>query len=83
MASTSCSSPPPVGVPSPDCTSVGGCDVLVDRADGSSTIIPLKTSSIADATSRAITEVQKDGVLDTAVVGDKPPHVALSNLFHH
>ena len=66
-----------------DCATYGGCDVLVDHTDGTSTLLTLKLINIADATSRALAESQKDGVADAAVVGDAPPHVALSNLYHH
>src|SRR5438270_10049547 len=73
---------PPV-VTGTGCADYGGCDVLEDLADGTSKLIPLRTSSIAEATSRAIAESQRDGVLDAAGVGDSAPHVALSSLFPH
>ncbi len=80
---TACGQSSPTVQLSANCAQYGGCDVLLDLTDGTSTIIPLKTASIADATARALQESKRQDVIDTAVVGHNPPHVAVSALYHH
>ena len=75
------------GQPSPpsftgiDCSSYGGCDVLEDYTDGSSTIIPLRASMFLEADMRARQDAKLANVRDAEVVGHDPPHVGLSNLY--
>jgi hypothetical protein len=73
----------PVSNTGVDCTAYGGCDVLEDLSDGSSTIVALRSMSFFPAQERAITDVQKANVVDTVVVGHDPPHTPLGKLYHH
>lgn len=74
---------PPVPTPTSstsvvNCSAYGGCDVEEQFGDGTETIIALRTPSFETASARASREAQREDVFDAVVVGDSPPHTALS-----